>query len=264
LLVLGLPPDYPARRLAVLEGLLTLAAASLGQALQLESARREHEEASDLVTAGEAAIGMVHAIVNHLNSMMLQAMALQIRLPEPLKNDLEGIRREGRQAAARLQQLQHIREQTVEVAGCTDLEEALRLALQRSPGADQRFQPTFAGNLPLVRVPRWTAQRLLQLLVHIFQTCHQGSRPAPIHTGQRSEGVFLSAEIDGPTLEREGSTSPDSRRLIDLQGVNGGIGGLERTAAHYLARRLGGQLAVQNRPGGVLLTLTWPRSVLAG
>jgi hypothetical protein len=258
-----LPAGYPERGLTALQGLLTLAAAGLGQALLLETARLEQEEASDLVTAGEAAVGMVHAIVNHLNSMMLQAMAVQMRVPEPLKNDLEGIRREGRLAAVRLQQLQNIREQTVDVAGCTDLEDALRLAIQQSPGAEGRFQTTLAGNLPRVQIPRWTAQRLLQLLVQVIQTCHQGERPVPISTGQRSEGVFLSAEIDGPTLGREGSTSAESHRLIDLQRVNGGIDGLERTAAHYLVRRLGGRLECRNRPGGVLLTLTWPTATLA-
>jgi hypothetical protein len=264
LLVLGLPAGYPEQAVAVLEALLPLAAASLGQALQLETARREQEEAADLVTVGEAAIGMVHAIVNHLNSMMLQSMAVQIRLTDPLRSDLEVIRREGRQAAARLQQLQSIREQPLETSGYTDLEHTLRAALQQIPEAERPTPATSEAKLPLVKIPRWTAQRLLRMLVNIIRTCHAGHRPAPIRVECRDEGISLSAELDGPTLRGESGTPGEPGRLIDLEGVSGGISELERTAAHYLARRLEGRLEVRNRPGGVVFTLTWPTTMLVG
>jgi hypothetical protein len=263
LLALGLPAEYPEQAVTVLESFLTLAAANLGQALQLETARCEQAETADLVTAGEAAVGMVHAIVNHLNSMMLQSMAVQIRLTDPLRSDLEVIRREGRQAAARLQQLQSIREQPLDTSGYTDLEHTLRVVLRQIPEAERHIQATVGAKLPLVKIPRWTAQRLLRLLVNVIRNCHTGHRPAPVRTECRDDGITLSAEIDGPTLRREGGPAAEPARLIDLEGVNGGIGELERTAIHYLTRRLEGRLEVRNRPGGVVLTLTWPTAMLA-
>src|ERR1700722_8291822 len=81
------------------EPVLSLAARLV--ALRLPPDPDSQRQLMELVTVGEAAGYLVHAINNHLNSMVLQAACVQMQTQPPVREQAENIRHEGARAAAR-------------------------------------------------------------------------------------------------------------------------------------------------------------------
>jgi hypothetical protein len=222
--------------------------------LQLEEARAEKAESAEVTTAGEAVLGVLHTLNNHLNSMVLQAAALQMRLPEPLKGELQNVRREGKEAAERLRPLQAVRDFPL-VQIKTDLNKLLDAVLRESPELAGRLEVRLGRDVPPLDLPAHSLKRLLRLLCRVAVAGQVGSRPVPVSTKAEGAGAQVMLELEGVELE-----SDAKGRLFDLPlSFSSGTGELERMAAHSLVRRLGGALAVSKRPGGVVVTVTWQR-----
>jgi len=66
------------------------------------------ETPGDLVATGQKILDLVHDLANHLNHIVLQASCLLLKADEKMKNNNEGIRKEGIQATALVRPLQQI------------------------------------------------------------------------------------------------------------------------------------------------------------
>ncbi len=62
----------------------------------------------DFMLAGQKIVDLAHDLSNHLNSIVLQASCLLLKVEEKAKPEVELIRQEGIQAAALLRDLQNI------------------------------------------------------------------------------------------------------------------------------------------------------------
>src|SRR5262249_27903039 len=168
-LLVGLPFETPAPLVTVLEGLLTWAGHTLALHFRLEEDRQrlrqdlraERRELADLVTAGEAMIGVAHRLNNSLNTMMLQAAILETKVAPSLREEVALIRREGAQAAAELSILQQFREQSQLAGAPVDLNTVLREVLADWPELAGRIRLEFASDLPLLTTSGGALKRLI-------------------------------------------------------------------------------------------------------
>jgi hypothetical protein len=234
---------------------LALAAHSLGLRLQVEALAEERAECADLVTVGEAMTGLVHLVNNVLNTIVLQAATLQLRLDPALRHEVGVIRREGAQLAHRLAPLQQVRAVPRRPDVRADLNDTVRAALAVAPHLAARVRPQLAPDVPPVPAPPLSLRRLVLGLLRVALESHMpADRPLGLRTGCVKGGAQLVLEVEGPRLEAEGLDA-----LTDLPVDGGpGIGLVERIAAQSLARRLGGQVRVAPRAeGGVAIAVTW-------
>lgn len=92
-----------------------------GLAAALYDYRLEAEELATAATVGQATLGIAHDLGNCLNSIMLQASIIEMKVPEELKDQVRAIRKQGTQAAALLRPLQRLRQQGIEQAYPVDV-----------------------------------------------------------------------------------------------------------------------------------------------
>jgi hypothetical protein len=85
-----------------------------GLAPAIHDYRLEAEELATAAAVGQATLGIAHNLGNCLNSMMLQASIVEMKVPEELKDEVRAIRKQGTQAAALLRPLQRLRQQGME------------------------------------------------------------------------------------------------------------------------------------------------------
>jgi hypothetical protein len=248
---LSAPPAKDARaRLALF---LELAARFLSLELQLEESRQEQAESASLAMLGEAMAHVAHAVGNHLNSMLLQAAVIQMRVDPARREELGQLRREGTQAANRLRPLQEARTRYESSAERTDLAQAIAAVLAGAPdlAARVRFEPG-TGVAPLPYPPR-PLRRLVTVLLHVALSSHAGPGALRVTTAARESELQLVLDLTGPHLEQGEGT------LADLPAeAFGGLADLERSAAEGLVRRLNGRVVVLPREGGVSLLVAWP------
>ncbi len=248
---LALPPSADRAAVRALRALLGLAAQALALRLEVEGLRQEQRESADLVTVGEAMIGLTHTVNNSLNTMVLQTATVQMRAPEDLRNDLGLVRREGAQAAFRLRPLQALRSWRAPDGG-SDLNAAVAAAL--APPSDLAGRVVFQPGADLPRVPLApiTLRRLVRLLLRATVPCHAGDRPLSLRTARTEQGAQLVLEADGPSGEAPA-------HLSDLPlALGGGMEELERIAAESMVKRLGGRIELKARPeGGLTVSATW-------
>jgi hypothetical protein len=248
-LEVGLAPGADEQSFRVLLG---MGVRLLERQLELEEVRAERDEVAEVGTAGEAVLGMLHTLNNHLNSMMLQAAAVQLRLAEPLRSEMQNIRREGTEAAARLRPLQTVRE-LPDGRGTADLNLLLAAVVREQPAWAQRLTVD-ATEVPSLQLPAASLLRLLRLLSRVAVGCQNSTRAVAVRTRCEGNEVKLLLELDGVQV------SPESRgRLVDLP-LNFGPGTteLERIAAQSLIRRLEGTVTVNNRATGLVISVAWP------
>jgi hypothetical protein len=233
----------------VCASLLSLAARLVALRLPPEPADQRHLQ--DLVTVGEAAGWLVHALNNHLNGMVLQAACVQMQTQGPVREQAEYIRREGARAAVRLRPLQAMRPWPAREGETVDLLAMIRLVLRDEAGfaSIQAHLPAeemrVAASVPGMR-------RLLALLFRVAQRC-SGSGERITVRPQRGEGYLeLAISLPGVQLQEDGegldALPPEPE---------GGLHQLEREAARWLGRQMGGQWAVAQTTEGATLTLRW-------
>jgi len=89
------------------ETFLSLAANSLAAHLRIESISGQPTPAQSLPDLATLR-SHLHAVNNCLNGMMLQASVIQMKVDSHLRDEVEQIRREGMEAAARMAQIQRL------------------------------------------------------------------------------------------------------------------------------------------------------------
>lgn len=255
-LLLTLPGTTPVHGLADLEIVLGLAARILQQQFALEKGAEERRDNNDMIFAGEAALGMVHALNNHLNGMILQAAAVQLRLEEPLRTELSAIRREGLAAAARLRPLQAIDEATTSTDSSCDLGTILRELVWSDPALGNRLLIELPPRPIMLPVHPSGLHRLLAFLLRIADESHISSQPIRLDLAPAEEGVGFRLFLDGIQVPGEAPV-----RVVEMRlEIESPMLELRRSALHGLVRRLNGRIWVRNREGGVILSVVWQRS----
>jgi hypothetical protein len=208
------------------EPVLALAARLAEQRLALADLAEWHRQAANLLTMGEAAGGLVHAINNHLNSMLMQAMLVQMRPQDDARERAVAIRKEGQLAAASTRAAQTIQPWMSGEPAQADLTAAARQALAAEPDLARRVHSDLSDEAVLVRGSPWGLERLVGLVLRVGLRCLPPGSSATLTI--EGQGLALRLPLAGDSTELPPETLP-------------GIGELEREAAHWLARQLGGR-----------------------
>jgi hypothetical protein len=238
------PP--PAREETV--AVLALAARLVG--LRLPESPDDQRHLMELVTVGEAAGWLVHALNNHLNSMVLQAACVQMQVQEPLRAQAEHIRREGARAAARLRPLQVVRPWPAREGEKVDLGQLLPLVLQGEPAFARVHADLGEEEMP-VAASTAGMKRLLTLLFRVVLRCTDATETVRVQLA-RPGSVEMVLTLPGARFEEEG----EGLEALP-QELTAGIHQLEREAARWLIRQTDGQVETVQTAEGVTVTVRW-------
>jgi hypothetical protein len=226
-----------------------LALAARLVALSLPPAADELRQTLDLVTVGEAAGWVVHALNNHLNGMVLQAACVQMQTQSPLREQAEHIRREGARAAARLRPLQAVRPWPAREGEQVDLVRSVRDAL-REEGSG-RIEAQLQGGEAVISASRMGVRRMLVLL---FRVVLRSVGPA--------QKVRLALTRQGPV--ELSLALPGLRAQGEEEGLEGlppeaenGVPQVEREALRWLIRQNNGRLETEQGDDGLRVTIRW-------
>jgi signal transduction histidine kinase len=261
-LLLAQPDDTPAEWLAPAETLLLGTARTLALHLQLEEeARQRHElleqiaESADLVLRGEAGAGLIHELNNCLNGILLQASIVETRLTPQLREEMDVIQRQGRQAAALLRPLQQGRQEQRQRVRPVDLNRIVREVRTAETEASRHVRTDLAPDLPPVAATCDGLRNLVRWLLHVVLS-RQPSSAGPVSVRTRVEGprVLLVLEDAGPPVPETALV-----HLFDTEeGIFAPSSLLEGLASRSLLRQFGATLQAQaRREGGLTWTVEW-------
>ncbi len=236
----------PRERLAEGKAVLGVAAGLLGQRLALADLSGWRLRATELVTAGEAVGGLVHAVNNHLNSMLMQAMVLQLRAEGEVASRLAAICQEGKLAAARLRPVQALRPWPRDREKA-DLAAVVRGVLAGNPELARQVRVRLPGEPVVVQASPAGAERLVWLVLRVGLRCLPG-------------GASAALEVQGPllALELPIQGEPASEGVALPPETLPGVGELEREAIHWLARQLAVRLEMEQAGGNLAWRVYWP------
>lgn len=227
-----------------------LATATLGLHLDLEATRlqkeclrREAGELEGFLTAGEAMGSLIHDLNNSLNSIVLQAAVVQMKVPEEMRDALAAIRREGVNAAARVRPLQQVRQQWRADGIRIPLREAMSEAL-RDQGTDCTFR--FEGEEPVSLAANSTVFKRLILLV-----LRALGRPPSVRVAVRCPEGHLHVSMASSAVTEPGE--PVDVELCPPDGVEL----LDWLAIRSQARLLDATLHVLRHAEGLEFRLEW-------
>jgi hypothetical protein len=227
--------------------ILSLGARLVG--LQLSEGLTRDPQALELLTVGEAAGSLIHSINNHLNIMVLQAACAQMQAGPPVREQAEQIRREGAKAAERMRCLQAIRPWPPRDGERVDLIAAIRQVLREEPEMD-RVEARLPAREVVVPASEMGLHRLLTLLLRVVVRCTPGKEKVRLEIA-RTDGLELTLLLPGVQYHR------DEECLGLPPEPQGGLHQLEREAARWLIRQMGGYLETDQRPEGVVVTVRW-------
>jgi hypothetical protein len=217
----------------------------------LDSLRQELDDVADLILAGQAAIGLTHDLANHLNSMVLQASCIQMKVSQRLREELGLIRQQGAEAAALLRPLQHISKERRQRSGPTDPRPTL--AGMFSAEETARFHLDLASDL-LLPIPPGDFRRLLREVLSLSAGDVQKRRLATVVRGKNTYLIVELPDVPfpGPTIQDlfSGGIEPDDNRRV-----------LRRLALESLLRQVDASLEVLPRTdGGTILEICWSQT----
>jgi signal transduction histidine kinase len=194
---------------------------------------------------------VTHEFNNFLNTVMLQSAVMELTAPEPLKADLQGLKRQGKQAAGVIRQLQLYRRRKERTPAPADLSRAAAAAA--AVAEDGSLNLDLADGLPLVGGPAADLRRMCRFLLGGTTTVTAG--------GTRK----LTTRLDGQNvrlqLEITPSTGGALARLLDGPLWADGVVGLELAACQSLVRRLGGSVRAEATADGEALLVDLPAAV---
>lgn len=203
----------------------------------------EQDDSEVMFTLAEAVGDVVHSVNNHLNSLLLQAAILQMKITGEASEPLELMRQEAKAAAGLLRSLQAVRPWPAR-GEQADLVEAARLVSASHPNVDVELpdHPVLMDGSPM------GLQRVVCLLMRL------GERSA-----QPPNRPLLTVAADRLQL-----TVPGASLITDEEGkpalpVGGGPGlpDLEQRAARWLVRQVGRRLDYEEGPAGAVLVVRW-------
>jgi hypothetical protein len=236
----------PAQK-AEIQSLLLLAARLV--ALQLPDNSLDDQHALELLIVGEAAGSLIHSINNHLNIMVLQAACVQMQAGPSVREPAEQIRREGAKAAERMRCLQTISPWPPREGERVDLIAAVRRVLD-AEAVKGRVEARLPEGEMLVPASSMGMQRMLSLLLRVAMRAIPGTEKVRL-AAARGDGVQLTVQLPGVAHDHE------EECLGIPPEPQGGLHQLEREAARWLVRQMGGYLETTEVPEGVVLTVRW-------
>jgi signal transduction histidine kinase len=263
----GLAAAVPAEEAPTLAAVARAAAEVLDRAaLAAELADRE-----SLADLGEVVGPVTHEFNNFLNTLMLQVAVMEMTVPETVRAELQGVKRQGKQVAAMVKQLQQYRRRRCGAdaqpadlnRGAADAAAAAERA-PADPNGGPRVRPAadadegdvglrldLAADLPLVPGPAADLRRLCRFLLTGAAWAVAGGGSLILATRPAGAGAALRMEAAGA------ATGALARMLEGPVGLEGGHG-LELAACQSLVRRLGGSLRAEPLPGGEAIVVELP------
>lgn len=237
-----------------------------------------------LANTGELASPVAHEINNFLNAILLHVAVLEMRVPEALRADLVEIRRQGKNMAAVVKQLQYYRRRYQPVASPCDLNQAVRDAVaelsRRPPEAAGGFsvpiallsesaeeppldplaipvQLSLASGLPSVSGSPSDLKRLGAFLIGNAATAvaAAGGGGVTVLTETRDNQIVLQVADTAPADSLDQLASLFEPTAPGREGTNR----LELAACKTLARRFHGTIqAGKGEEGGLSLIVHLP------
>lgn len=245
-LAIGLPASE-AEEIVRAEVLLAACAPAAALRGALESARGEQAELTHFALLGQAFAGLAHDLNNALNSMMLQASVVQLRVDEAARHDLAAIRQHGAQAAGLLRSLQHAAMERRQQSYPVNLNNVLAEVLEDDAELRRRITVQRAEETPLIEGTHGAVKQLVRLLL---EGVFAGTPSAlTVRTEKQEEGAALTLTL---AETPEGDLPPlDALLWHNLDEVG-------RHAGQSLLRQLSGTLEVEARAeGGLTLRIRW-------
>jgi C4-dicarboxylate-specific signal transduction histidine kinase len=222
----------------------------------------ELAEAGWLADLGEIVGPVTHAFNNFLNTLLLQVAVLDTSVPEGLKGELAAIRRQGREIASMVRQVQQYRRRRRAGPKRSDLNGAAEAAAEelerqsaeadRGPRLQRADQPgpgvvalrlRLAPGLPPAPAAASDLRRLCRFLAGGAAATVAGGGALTLVTQPAGDGVGLRLEVSGAA---PGAVA----RLLEPAAAGEGPHGLELAACLSLVRRLGGSMRVEVGPDG--------------
>jgi hypothetical protein len=161
----------------------------------------------------------------------------------------EQIRREGAKAAERMRCLQTVCPWPRREGERVDLIAAVRRVLHDEP-ALSRIEARLPGGEMLVSASAMGMQRMLTLLLRVVVRCTPDKEKVRVEAA-RTDGVQLTVQLPGVAYHCE-------EECLGLPPEpQGGLHQLEREAARWLIRQMGGYLETTEGAEGVVLTVRW-------
>jgi C4-dicarboxylate-specific signal transduction histidine kinase len=222
-----------------------------------------------LADLGEVVGPVTHEFNNFLNTLMLQVAVMEMTVPEAVKAELRGMKRQAKQVAAVVKHLQQYRRR-VGTAPPADLSRAAACAveaIERAPGRpaggprirragaatadDVPVRLNLAAGLPLVSGPAADLQRMCRFLLGSAAWVVAGNGSLTLMTMPAAGGVVLR-------LEAAGAAAGSLARLLDGPVASEGAHGLEFAASQSVVRRLGGSIRAEPIPDGEAVVIELP------
>jgi signal transduction histidine kinase len=257
-----------------LAALLGVAATRLALRLHVEEQQAELAAEGRAATLGELAHPLTHEFNNFLNVLGLQLAVLEMELPEALRADLKQIRRHSTAVTSLIRQFQRyprppdeptlsdpneIIQQALaalcEPRGSLERQVVLVPDAPAAPGAVAvEFSP--APGLPRVHGPAPELRRLCYLLLkNAAAVADLAAGAVLVRTEAAGDQVVVRFEDNGRPIPEEHLPEPFDPHVPAREGSSA----LELAACRSMARRLGGSLTAENRPGdGVAVLLDLP------
>jgi hypothetical protein len=234
------------------------------------AAADETAELNLLADVGEIVGPVTHEVNNFLNTLMLQLAVMEMTAPDAVKAELQGLKRQGKQVAAVVKQVQQYRRRCNVEHPPTDLSTAAASAadaMMRAPArADgrPRFKPAASAGseeiplrlrltegLPPVPGPAADLRRLCRFLLGGVSSSIAGGGVLMISTGPAERGASLRVEAIGAAA---GSLAGMLEGPVNADGSQG----LEIAACQSIVRRLGGSIRAEPTPDGEALVVELP------
>jgi hypothetical protein len=258
-LLLGQPRDAAAEWLTVTGALLQATARTLALHLHLEteSARAREvrdrlAEIGDVALLGDAALMLAHDLNDVLNTMILQASLVQMKVDAQRREELGLIRQQGRRAAGLLLPLQQTWQQRRHGGQAVDLNALVRQVAAESEAPRARLD--LAAELPPVPVTRSGLRRLVGVLLRLVSS-HRPATTEPILIQTVADGG-VRLLVSAAPLAATGEEMPNPFDAED--GLFGGPTLLEGLALQSLLRQSNGKFRVSRLPeGGLAVSVTW-------
>ena len=211
---------------------------------KLDALRTELAEREVLCRLGEVADVAVHEFSNLLNAILLQTAVLQLKVPAPVRSELDSVRAQGRIAVDLMRQLQQYRSDRRPEASAIDLNPIVRTsATQRGPAV----LLDLSAGLPPVLATFVDLKLLVDLLIGGAIAVTPAGGRVRVRTTQGDTVVFLHVEDGGPPL-----TPEMLPHLFDpTEPGRDGVSPLELAVCKTLGRRLSAPLQTENRDDGV-------------
>src|SRR5579875_259213 len=164
-----------------------------------EALQREQAELMRVALIGQAFLGLAHELNNALNSMILQAAVVQMRVPEQERQELAVIRQHGTRAASLIRSLQQVVQERRDQSYPVDLNSALTEVLEEEPELCRRISLHLLAKAPHIHSMRSTVKQLVRLILE--GVCAGTQATVPIQTDERDGDTILCLTIPGGEVD---------------------------------------------------------------